>query len=335
MGDFYYLTTHHGDSNVQVRSYKDNSIVKTYPIDDTWVGGITLVGITDSLLVMMNGSNMDKKIVYSFDCTNKDSLKRCYEFDSDGIAIDTPNRYSLGNRMVVAHERHPNIRYVAWKFTETGYERIGEWTLPMRWDLTEIIKLSDHQLLSIPVRRISISKPTATYLTTLMESDGTGTVESFTSSVIEPQELDKMGLGVLNDIIDKQDSHAFTSVKSYPNHRLLLTYNWSNYSLYQRSHTSNSMVPIQKGKGLSSGSASSIINGALMTVIREESFSAVSIPDFRHLSHVDAFSQFFAYPSKRKIEQMYLPVLLPVLKGCKDLAILAASYLEWDNDIVN
>ncbi len=78
MGDFYYLTTQYSDSNVQVRSYNDNSIVKTYPIDDLVVGSITLVGITDSLFMMIVD---DKKIVYSFDCTNKDSLKRCYEFD--------------------------------------------------------------------------------------------------------------------------------------------------------------------------------------------------------------------------------------------------------------
>ncbi len=44
------------------------------------------------------------------------------------------------------------------------------------------------------------------------------------------------------------------------------------------------------------------------------------------------FECFYAYPSKSKIEQVYLPALIDVFKGCRDLALLVASYLEWSND---
>ncbi len=322
MSECYYLSTSSDSPCISVRKYSDNSIVKTCQ-DDAWKdSSIYLIGITDSLVIVYL-QVLRKAFVYSFDCCDPDSLKYCYPFDYDGHIIETRHRYQLGNKLIFVQRNsseYNSILHVCWAFTDVGYKKIAEWTLPIEWTYSEVIKLSNHQLLSICTRGPS----PVFHLTTV---DTVDRVDKFTSSVIQLHDLDKLGVGVLSEIAQR-----FYNLKYYPDHQLIFASSAIACVLYQRQHKTWKMI---QSRQLCEMKSTNIINGELKMIQYGVDGYSFTFPDLQLTSKIEALSCFYAYPSKRKIEQLYLPTLLPVLKGCRDLALLVVSYLEWDNDIAN
>ncbi len=144
MADCYYLTTQLQKSIIEVRRYRDDSVVKSYNIECK-SNQIDLIHINGSLLIALSPDN---SFVYSFDCFDPSSLKQCYEFN-DEIRSWGLYCYNLGDNLVCASNNDESIKYRVWKFTQQGYSKINEWTLPIPWKNVEILKLSNHQLLSI------------------------------------------------------------------------------------------------------------------------------------------------------------------------------------------
>ncbi len=325
MADCYYLSTNNQSDGVNVHRYSDDVIVKNYQEADWKMSEIHLIGITDSLVVVVL-SNLNTSFVYSFDCFDPHSFKRCYVFNVDWSVIDTGFRYSLDDKLVVAMWGEECIRYVAWKFSDTSCEKISEWTLPVQWADTSIIKLSNNQLLSFQWTDVSTS-PFVMYLTTINDDASSGTLSTtIASSRIDQRDLDRLGVGMISKIIDR-----FSIIRYYPNHQMLLAYADSRYALYRRS-TEWKLI---KSDGCSRMAAKSIIDGKLRIIQDGKYHKIVTLPEFEPVPTLEALSRFYACPTKARIEQIYLPLLLPAFKGCKDLALLVTSYLEWHNDIVN
>ncbi len=327
MSECYYLSTHEESSIISVRRYSDNSVVKSYQ-EATWpMGDIRLIGITDSLVIVY--LKMCKTaFVYTFDCFDPCSLKRCYPFDVEHYQIATRHRRLLGDRLILFQRYETSVKYTAWKFNNIGYNKIAEWTLPLGWTRSEVIKLSDNQLLSISMGVRSEGQSNDMYLTTFDTPSDTLS-SGIVSSPIREDDLERLGVGVLGKIRDQ-----FTDFRYYPNHRLILAYTMLHSHLYQKSNESNDWKRI-KTSTVANMNPTSIIDGNLRVNFGYLDHTAVTLPKFETVSTIRALSCFYAYPSRNKIEQLYLPILLPVFKGCRDLALLVASYLQWDNDIVN
>ncbi len=141
-----------------------------------------------------------------------------------------------------------------------------------------------------------------------------------------------MGFGVF----DQLGPVTRLNLKYYPSYRTLISSNVPGHTVYQMS-TSGSIIDVKQETAFNLSSImSSVIDGKLRIQVSGRDWCTAQLPQFdAEETTLRASSCFYAYPSKKKIEQIYLPLLLPVFKGCKDLALLVASYLEWDNDIVN
>ncbi len=345
MGDCYYLCTQLDEQVIQVRRYTDNSIVKTYK-DEKWNLSVChsadcddgfkpdqlhLLPISANLFIL-HASH--KAFVYSFDCYDSNSLKWCYDVAFTGFKVRCRYSYSFGDMVVFCdydpHRVYPSISHIAIKFTETSIKRVAAWDVPADWMDNDIIKLSEHQLLTF-----SGTRKNPPYLTTLTTSTVTDNVDSkivFNTVAITLADLDKMGFGSF-DAIARRQFDTSSWLRYYPNHHYVVEFNPNTVNLYPLSRDP-STTPTHVFSWCKGPCPSSIIDGQLK-IRTEGKYLSFTLSDFQQVSSIKASSCFYTHPTKSRIEKLYLPMLIPLFKGCKDLALLVTSYLRWDVDIVN
>ncbi len=325
----YYLSTQHEYGDIVVRRYSDDSIIQTYSIEHQSISPMRLSPLTDSLFILTS----TKQSVYSFDCYDPCSLKCCYD-------VDVGRYYCLFTNILIAvkcgvrddgiHVTDHRTKCIAYQFDHLEFKLIGEWQNEIGWACSDTIKLSNHQMIQM-CHNYDIDRCPQSYLTTISKTH-TDRVD-ITTVPIRHDQLAGLGMGVIDEFASKQSSSYRHNLTYYPNHRLLVAQRLTNVYFYRRSidgFTWNYLASIsQFGLELNG-----IVDGELKSSSGEKRRD-IDVRTMKIVERCGVASCFYAHPSKRKIEQIYLPLLLPVFKGCKDLALLVVSYLEWDNDIVN
>ncbi len=325
----YYLSTAR-NRIIQVRGYKDDSIVKTHQLDDKHLD-IQLIAISGDLFFL---DSYLRRHVYRFDCFDPCSFKMCYEVKMGAVHSVYDTYYKIGSKLIGCQPRYgtegseetEGIDFTAWKFTETGFEQMDRWTIPMKWGLTEVVKLSDQHLLSTYVVARDGQPCGKSYLTTLDQEQG-----KFTSVPVTLADLSKMGFGMVSDCISNYSGDRFMSIKYYHNHRILSKMTNDDHTLYKGSFSNlighwrnNSSHPSTVIDGVMKS-----IDGSSVDLSIDSNVNSID-PTIKDRTHHS--TTFYAHPLRSKIEQIYLPLLLPVFKGCKDLALLVVSYLQWEID---
>ncbi len=263
--------------------------------------------------------------VYRFDCFDSNSLKPCYIADHPDLSF-SHSYYAMGDVVISTSScldldnDVELIYYDAWKFTDVDYTKVGEWKLPLDGGYTQIVKLSDDLLLSMAMN----DSNQLSYLTTISHDGKT----TFSSQPVTPTDLIRMGFEMVAHCMWAYVSTHPNSIRYHTNHHIVLRCGDSCQFLYK--HSMSKPIATFKSERLLK---SIIIDGKMR--LTDGSMVDLNSKTLVVQRKFTAPSYFFAHASKKRIEQIYLPLLLPVFKGCKDLALLVASYLEWDNDVVN
>ncbi len=322
---YYYLSARPFESWIDVRRYSDGVVVHSYNIKLPYQA-FKLTGLTSELFLLSNASDhghKDAHRVYSFDCFDPNSL--VYRYDAEFEL--TQYRLTVGSDIVIMTDRASDdaITFVAYKFTKTNFTLLDKWSLPVKWYCSEVFRLSDNQFLTTCRSHCNKAMCSISHITTIDADD------KFTTVAVPVSDLHQLA----TPLIDHSTIMPNGRVIHYPKNRLWILYN-SDTIVVCGHASSTDPIRIDARSQMKSVifAIGNIVDGKI-SLRGMTNNCTLDVATLKITERKGNGSIFYAYPSKQRTEQTYLPMLLPVFKGCRDLALLVVSYLEWNNDIVN